>query len=57
MVSILRYYVYEEGPTQNIGSEDENTSLEKYFLKNTRCCDVNVQDVDDWLIVDDQNLI
>ncbi len=37
----------EEDPTQNIDSEDENSTLEKFFLKILERGDVNVQGVDE----------
>ncbi len=40
-------------PTQNISSEDENSVSEKFFLKIPGYGDVNVQDVNEWLMVDE----
>ncbi len=37
--------MYEQDPTLNIRSKDENSSLEKLFLKITGCHDLNVKDV------------
>ncbi len=47
---ILSYIIYEEDLTQNVSFKNENSLLEKLFFKIPRCGDVNVQDVDEWLI-------
>ncbi len=49
----LLVIMYEVDPTLNTGFEDKNSALEKLFFKIPGCGDVNVQDVDKWLITDD----